>query len=200
MMKSNFKAEAATNVDSMHMKQKFNKGKARQQKMQARTQGKNISHSQIMTHSADDENIISQQSTVPSQRIYVRKMDIMQMCAGLGLQVKSTSPVRVSSEATDAPWLIKLKVNGCDATFKRDTDTDLTVLSDEVLKNGQFQNLEKFQKVLHGPFKNPIPLIRKFTATHRTDKYMQFQVLSQHYWDVQLFKHQAQQPEQIPYP
>lgn len=45
----------------------------------------------------------------------------------------------VSTEQNDAPWLIKLKVNGSEVLFKVDIGADVTVVSEELFKQ---ENLE----------------------------------------------------------
>ncbi len=57
----------------------------------------------------------------------------------------------VSTEQSDAHWLIKPKVNDSDVLFKVDTGADVTVVSEELFKEENFGKLQKTSKILLGP-------------------------------------------------
>ncbi len=57
----------------------------------------------------------------------------------------------VITEQSDAPWLIKPKVNDSDVLFKVDTRAGVTVVSEELYKEENFGKLQKISKMLLGP-------------------------------------------------
>ncbi len=57
----------------------------------------------------------------------------------------------VSTEQSDAPWLIQPKVNDSDMLFKVATGADVTVVSEELYKEENFGKLQKNSNMLLEP-------------------------------------------------
>lgn len=70
----------------------------------------------------------------------------------------------VSTEQNDAPWLIKLKVNGSEVLFKVDIGADVTVVSEELFKQENFSKLQKTSKILLGPGQDSLQVKGRCTA------------------------------------
>ncbi|KAI4881647.1 hypothetical protein NFI96_006235, partial [Prochilodus magdalenae] len=182
LLKSNFKS-SATDVDSIQTKLQPATGKGRPQKFQARTNDRSSYHTQLGSQRrcmwcgrtpAHSKNQCPARDVACN--LYQKKGHYAKVCrSGAPNEVNTTGSDEeeiaflgtVSSEGE--PWLITLKVNEDTAVLKIDTGADVTVLSEEIFRKGQFPQLQSTKKVLQGPGRTPITVRGKFTTSIRTD-------------------------------
>lgn len=70
----------------------------------------------------------------------------------------------LTSDSCTKPWMIKLKVDDCNAEFKIDTGADVTAVPKKLYTEGQFGKLQQTRMVLLGPGRSCLRVNGKFTA------------------------------------
>ena len=98
-----------------------------------------------------------------------------------GCQIPSTDISTVSKQSgtgfvgildagRERPWFVTLQLQGISVRFKIDTGAEVTVIPEPVFKRIRNANLMHSDRILCGPAKNALHVIRQFNATlkHRS--------------------------------
>ena len=76
----------------------------------------------------------------------------------------------IQTSENSQPWMVKLRVNGTQMTFKLDTGADVTVIPESLFNKMKSPKLSKAKRKLYGPNKSQLNVRGVFTAEFETDK------------------------------